>query len=144
MLTLRFDPDTGTGFISKGKLQGAFKATEAQFQEAVNNGNILVSALAQITWSVECTEGIIEAGGEFGTDLTYELVENNQGQVTGIELTGYEDPTDPFGLEGGPGDVCNEGFVRVLGVAEFEVTYISMCRFHNLELFTCQFRRVKK
>lgn len=51
---------------------------------------------------------------------------------------------DPFGLEGGPGDVCNEGFVRVLGVAEFEVTYISMCRFHNLELFTCQFRRVKK
>lgn len=44
----------------------------------------------------------------------------------GLELTGYEDPTDPFGLEEGPGSVCDEDFVRLLGVTEFEVTHISV------------------
>ena len=49
----------------------------------------------------------------------------------GIELTGYEDSTDPFGLECGQGDICTEDFVRLLGVTEFEVRYIEVQIFRS-------------
>jgi hypothetical protein len=109
---LRFDPETGTGFISKGEIQSGFGMTDAEVQEAFTKYPVRTVLSFSLYWDVLCLDGeqLYDMGYETTLRLNNELRTNPQGRVTGIELTGYQDENYEEliegAIEGGPGSVC--------------------------------------
>jgi hypothetical protein len=119
-----FDEDTGTGFIPIGQIQGAFELSQSELRKLADTGDpFRIEVIAQIVLRVECSEGVRFFEEERQAAVNYEFATNSQGQITGIELKGYEDETDPFDLDT-INDVCDGSLVGSYETVEFETTGI--------------------
>jgi|SRR5215217_966750 len=134
---LRFDPETGTGFISKGEIQSGFDMTNAEVQEAFTKYPVVTVLSFSEFWDVLCLDGeqLHDVGGENTLQLSNELRTNPQAKVTGVELTGYEDENHEEIIEGiiegGPGSVCTNDSEKSWTFKRIEYNNIEL-KFHGI------------
>ena len=100
LATVNFDPETGTGYVDKADVQGAFGWKDQTFQ--ANARKLEFRTVHLVSWTWECL-----IGGEavtFVTDQQFSrevdsttvgtLVRKNLVSVTGVTLTGFTASSD--------------------------------------------------
>ncbi|WP_156901827.1 hypothetical protein [Azohydromonas australica] len=118
-----FDPATGKGFVGKGDVQTAFGWSNAQLQSNAKNVGFTFSQHEQYTGTCTFT---VETGGvrnrqtksvtstrvknvNVSGDVGYDVRVRNQ--ITGYNLTGYQNNLTVIGVALQNGDPCEGGNV---------------------------------